>query len=157
LIAEGGPEGIEPIGIDAWMLLRTEKGYLHIGADTDGTTTPADVGWERVLKRAGDFIGRRSLTLPENLRTDRLQFVGLECEDSGAILPVGTHVAGGEQGYVTSSGFSPTLGYGVALGMIRAGRARHGEVMTFTDGRRSWRARITPPGAYDREGERLNG
>ena len=25
--------------------LRLEKGYLHVGVDTDGTTAPADVGW----------------------------------------------------------------------------------------------------------------
>jgi len=155
LIAEGGPEGIEPIGVDAWMLLRTEKGYLHVGADTDGTTSPSDLGWGHVLKRRGDFVGRRSLTRPENLRPDRLQFVGLACEDADTVLPVGTHVAGIGQGYVTSSGFSPTLGRGVALGMIRAGATRDGEMLTFTDGKRSWRARITPPGAYDREGERL--
>jgi sarcosine oxidase subunit alpha len=156
LIAEGAPEGIEPIGIDAWMLLRTEKGYLHIGADTDGTTAPGDVGWGHVLKRQGDFVGRRSLTRPENLRADRLQFVGLDCEDSDAVLPIGAHASDG-QGYVTSSGYSASLGRGVALGMIRAGQARHGEVLTFTDDIRSWPARIAPPGSYDREGLRLHG
>ena len=32
-------------GIEALQILRIEKGYLHIGTDTDGTTLPADVGF----------------------------------------------------------------------------------------------------------------
>jgi sarcosine oxidase subunit alpha len=58
LTAAGAAHGLEPVGVDAWMLLRTEKGYLHVGADTDGSTAPQDVGWGRVLKRDGDFVGR---------------------------------------------------------------------------------------------------
>ena len=34
--------------LEAVLLLRLEKGYLHVGADTDGTTTPADVGWGEI-------------------------------------------------------------------------------------------------------------
>lgn len=59
----GRPLGLQPVGIDAWMDLRTEKGYLHVGADTDGTTTPLDVGWGPAISRkAKDFAGKRSLT-----------------------------------------------------------------------------------------------
>jgi sarcosine oxidase subunit alpha len=157
----GAAHGLEPVGVDAWMLLRTEKGYLHVGADTDGSTAPPDVGWGRVLKREGDFVGRRSLTRPDNLRPDRLQFVGLEAEGAEA-LPIGAHVRGRSaevpsDGYVTSSGFSPILGRGVALGMVRGGAARHGEVVILACPDRERRARITAPGAYDPEGERLRG
>ena len=62
----GAPFGLTPIGIDAWMLLRTEKGYLHVGADTDGSTLAGDVGFGHVLRRSHDFVGRRSLTLPDS-------------------------------------------------------------------------------------------
>jgi sarcosine oxidase subunit alpha len=163
LVGEGTPMGLEPIGVDAWMLLRTEKGYLHVGADTDGTTDPADIGWGHVLKREHDFIGRRSLLRPDHRREDRLQFVGLEALDAKRTLPIGAHVRAtharrsGSQGYVTSSGFSPMLGRGVALGMIRAGRTRHGETVEVVgpDGSVA-PARITPPGVYDPKGERLN-
>ncbi len=163
LLAAGRPHGVRPVGIDAWMLLRTEKGYLHVGADTDGGTAPGDVGWGHVLKRTHDFIGRRSLTRPANLREDRLQFVGLEVVGSSAPLTIGGHLkgAGGDEpsdGYVTSSGFSPVLGRGVALGMVRGGRDRLGEELMVASGpERGARVRVTAPGAYDPTGERLNG
>jgi sarcosine oxidase subunit alpha len=163
LIAVGAPAGLEPVGVEAWMLLRTEKGYLHVGADTDGATSPDDIGWGHVLKRPTDFVGRRSLTRPDNRSADRLQFVGLEAQD-GAVLPIGAHVVGerspsgvAQQGYVTSSGLGPALGRGVALGMVRGGRARLGETVTVVLGRASWQACIVAPGPYDPAGERLHG
>jgi sarcosine oxidase subunit alpha len=163
LVAAGASYGLTPVGIDAWMLLRTEKGFLHVGADTDGTTAPTDVGWNSVMKRSHDFIGRRSLTRPDNLRPDRLQFVGLEVVDSTDPVPIGAHLMtlsgdGGSDGYITSSGFSEALGRGVALGMVHGGQARHGEeVRIVAGGRFGQRLRITKPGAYDPGGERLNG
>jgi sarcosine oxidase subunit alpha len=45
LLNVGADESVQPIGIDAVMLLRLEKGFMHPGADTDGTTVPHDVGW----------------------------------------------------------------------------------------------------------------
>jgi len=158
----GRAHGLTPVGIDAWMLLRTEKGFLHIGADTDGATSPADVGWGRVLKRRQDFIGRRSLTRPDNLRADRLQLVGLEVVGSNEALPIGAHLRGanvaeGSEGYVTSSGFSEALGRGVALGMVRGGCARMGEeLQVVAGGPTGRRVRVAPPGAFDSKGERLD-
>jgi sarcosine oxidase, subunit alpha len=158
LMRAGQPSGIELVGLDAWLLLRTEKGFLHVGADTDGTTAPDDVGWGHVLKREHDFIGRRSLTRPDNLRTDRFQLVGLE-PVAGAELPIGAHLRGagmrsGSEGYITSSAFSPMLGRWVALAMVRSGRARQGEILRVL-GDRPRQAKIGPLGAYDISGERL--
>ncbi len=161
LMAAGAEVGITPVGIDAWMLLRTEKGYLHIGGETDGTTRPDDIGWGHVLKREGDFVGKRSLTLPDALRPERPQFVGLETVGSSAVLPIGAHLvktpgAKISEGYVTSSGFSPILGRGVALGMVNAGRSRLGEILEVATGGVTARVRITTPCAYDPEGGRLH-
>jgi sarcosine oxidase, subunit alpha len=79
LLAVGASDGLTPFGMDALMTLRLEKGFLHVGTDTDGTTVPQDIGWGKVASAKGqDFIGRRSLTLPENLKSDRLQLVGLK-------------------------------------------------------------------------------
>jgi sarcosine oxidase subunit alpha len=149
------------VGIDAWDLLRTEKGYLHVGADTDGTTTPLDVGFGQVLKKKSDFVGRRSLTLPANQRPDRLQLVGFEPRRAGAVLPIGAHIrapdARGSMGYVTSAAASPTLGRTVALGMLEGGSRRHGEVVTLETSNGPLEVTVTAPGAYDLGGERLNG
>jgi sarcosine oxidase subunit alpha len=161
LQAAGAPLGLEPVGIEAWMLLRTEKGYVHVGADTDGSTSPDDIGWGHVLKREKDFVGRRSLTRPENLRPDRLQLVGLEAIGSSEALPIGAHLRApslqqGSEGYVTSSGFSPVLGHGVALAMVRGGRGRLGEELKVLTDRGPRAARVIRPGVYDPKGDRLN-
>lgn len=161
LVAAGRPHGLSPVGVDAWMLLRTEKGYLHIGADTDGTTTALDLGWGQVLKRKHDFIGRRSLSRPADQSADRLEFVGLESADDTRALPIGAHlralgVRGPSEGFVTSTGFSPSLGRGVALGMVRGGRSRVGQLMELHSGGRVRHVRVIKPGVYDPEGARLN-
>ncbi|MDT9600223.1 sarcosine oxidase subunit alpha family protein [Sphingosinicella rhizophila] len=154
--------GMTPIGIDAWMLLRTEKGYLHIGADSDGTTNAIDLGWGHVLKKKVDFIGKRSLLREADQRPDRLQFVGLNIADGEPALPIGAHLVvdkdGREisEGYVTSSGYSPTLGKGVALGMVRGGRARKGEKVRIRTEQGLRDAVIADPGLFDLAGERLN-
>jgi len=153
--------GLQPVGVDAWDLLRTEKGYLHVGVDTDGATTPLDVGFGHVLRKKSDFVGRRSLTLPENQRPDRLQLVGFAPVQPDAALPSGSHVRAtggrGSMGYVTSTAMSPNLGRTVAIGMLEGGARRHGEIVTLVTPTGAQQATITAPGAYDLRGERLNG
>jgi len=149
----------EPVGIDAWMLLRAEKGYLHVGSDTDGTTTPGDVGWGHVLKRQADFVGKRSLLREANLVPGRMQFVAFEPINANLVPEVGEHVraAGtsrGTEGFITSSEFSPILGRGVALGQLRNGDARLGEEVSLVNG--GARLRVVGRTAYDPTGERLN-
>ncbi|HEY3811957.1 MAG TPA: sarcosine oxidase subunit alpha family protein [Caulobacteraceae bacterium] len=159
LYAAGKPFGIEPFGIDALMQMRTEKGFLHVGSDTDGTTVPADVGWTKVANRPVDFVGKRSLLWETNQDPSRPQLVGLS-EAGGQVLAIGEHVRDpkGDKptiGYVTSSGYSEALGRGVALAMIQGGRARIGEELVTT--RSGQRVRIVEAAAYDPKGERLNG
>jgi sarcosine oxidase subunit alpha len=161
LLEAGAPHGLQPVGVEAWMHLRTEKGFIHVGADTDGATTALDVGWGHVLKRQGDFIGRRSLTRDADQQGDRFQFVGLEALDGHNKLPVGAHArkrgeGGSSEGYVTSSVVSTVLGRPVALAMVRGGRARMGEVLDLHVGERVRPARVCAPGGYDPKGERLN-
>jgi sarcosine oxidase subunit alpha len=163
LLAQGAALGALPIGLDTLQELRTEKGYLHVGTDTDGRTLPADIGMGEVLaKKSDDFVGRRSLERSDARRTDRLEFVGIEAEQAGTVLPIGGHVVadpksrGGSQGYVTSSCMSEALGRGVALGLVQSGRARVGERVYVYFDRRTWPAQIVSPRWYDPEGQRIN-
>lgn len=163
LLTEGAPLGALPIGVDALQELRTEKGYLHVGTDTDGRSLPADIGMgEVLLKKPDDFVGRRSLERSDAKRSDRLQFVGLEAQDPATVLPVGAHVLAnanarmGSQGYVTSSCMSEALGRSVALGLVQAGRARFGEQIQVYSKGRTWPARVVSPRWYDPQGQRLN-
>ncbi|RZF63919.1 sarcosine oxidase subunit alpha family protein [Sphingomonas populi] len=162
LMAAGQSQGLIPVGIDAWMVLRTEKGFLHIGADTDGTTTALDVGWGHVLKKKNEFVGKRSLLRSADQRADRLQFVGFAVAAGESPLPIGGHVVATasdgtalSEGYVTSTAFSPFLKSAVALGMVRGGLARKGETVRIGAGRAARTATIVDPTFYDPDGERL--
>ena len=161
LLKAGADFGVTPYGVETVLLLRLEKGFLHIGVDTDGTTAPADVGWGAIAaKRRGDFIGKRSLTRPDNLREDRLQLVGLTDADGEVLVP-GAHLrlAGtseGSDGWVTSASHSPALGKPIALALLRGGRARLGEKLTVHDLDRSCEAKVVSQAFLDPEGKRLN-
>ena len=163
LVEAGRPLDAVPIGIEALMVLRAEKGYVVVGKDTDGLTLPMDLGMTAPLaKKPGEFIGKRSLLSDEARRPDRKQFVGLEVTDGGPPLAPGAHgvetVAGKKRslGYVTSSAFSPTLGRPIALGLIERGGARHGETIEVQHLGKIRRARIAAPCAFDPQGGRLD-
>jgi sarcosine oxidase subunit alpha len=146
------------------MVMRIEKGFLHIGSDTDGTTLPQDIGFGTLIaKKPDDFVGRRSTMRPDGLRKDRRQLVGLEVVDNGPALEAGAHVLPadaieprGTIGWVTSTASSPTLNRPVAMALVNAGHSRWGEaVRVWNLG--SWRAaRICDQRFYDAAGERLN-
>lgn len=166
ILAAGEPFGIQPYGIESLMVLRAEKGFLHVGTDTDGSSTPDDVGWGDVARRKeGDFIGRRSLERPANLAADRKQFVGLEPLEKGVDMRPGGHLLLGADrrppgltdGWVTSACYSPTLDRTIALGVLRGGRARLGETVTVCDEERRFNVKVVSPVFYDPTNARLNG
>jgi sarcosine oxidase subunit alpha len=164
ILTAGEPFGIEPYGIESLMVLRAEKGFLHVGTDTDGSSTPDDVGWGEVARRkAGDFIGKRSLERPANRDTNRKQFVGLEPLDPGRQMRPGGHLLIGADrrapaltdGWVTSACHSPTLDRPIALGLLRGGRSRLGEIVTVCDEQRAFNVKVVSPVFYDPTNARL--
>jgi len=164
LITAGAEYNITPYGIEAIEILRTEKGYLHLGTDTDGRTCPADVGWAGpVNNKKDDFIGKRSLFRSHNLESGRKEFVGIQ-STSDCTLPIGAHLIDTEhpefpvatQGYVTSSCYSPTLGKSIALGLLRNGFSRTNQNIYVYDQGKIYDAEIVSPIFYDPTGERLN-
>jgi sarcosine oxidase subunit alpha len=150
-------------GIEALQVLRVEKGYLHIGIDTDGTTLPADVGFARALERkSAAFVGRRSLLRPAAGDPRRLQLIGLVPADGHTLLPVGGQIAAAPaptltEGHVTSSYMSPALNHPVALAMLKAGAQRLGETVTVQHLGRRFAARVVATPFLDPKGERLHG
>jgi sarcosine oxidase, subunit alpha len=163
LLEEGQEFGIEPYGVDALLHLRMEKGFLHVGADTDGTTIPDDIGFGKPAASKGrHYVGKRSLSLPENVRTDRLQLIGLAGEGT-TVLPVGSHIrlvdsSEPTDGWVTSAGPLSTDGRPVAMAMLRAGRSHMDHVVSVHDaGRVVTTAKVVPPIFYDPPGARMNG
>jgi sarcosine oxidase, subunit alpha len=163
LLAAGSAVGLAPFGVESLLRLRLEKGYLHVGTDTDGTTIPDDIGWgAAVLSKERDFIGKRSLLLPEHLRQDRLQLVGLQGADN-CLMPVGGHVrvsgsSRSTDGWITSVGRLTSDGSPIGLALIRGGRARMKEMVDIYDvGHQKSRAKIVAPPFYDPAGARLHG
>lgn len=166
LTRAGALHGMTPFGVEALMTMRIEKGFLHIGSDTDGTTLPQDIGFGSIMaKKSDDFVGRRSAHRPDGLRTDRRSLVGLEVADGdptplgiGAhVLPAGTVRPQPGEGWVTSSTWSPTLKAPLALAMVERGQERMGESVRIWD-LGAWRnARITSLCRHDPEGARIDG
>jgi sarcosine oxidase subunit alpha len=160
----GAAFGLEAVGIEAILVLRLEKGFLHVGSDTDGTTNPFDVGFGAIIgKKSGDFVGRRSLLRPNDTKQERRQLVGLEPVNPGDALEAGAHLIQTigarrrSEGFVTSACHSPTLGKSIGLGLLERGFGRRGETVTVFDNGRAFTARVVAPVFYDPKGERLHG
>ena len=164
LLRAGRDFGIAPMGIEALMILRAEKGYIIAGKDTDGTTMPRDLGVRQARSKEGlEFVGRRSLSTEEAMRDDRRQLVGMAVGPGEPAIPTGAHgiEADGRGwrsiGFVTSSYDSPVLGRPIALGLIERGASRHGETIRVRHLGREREATICAPCAFDPEGARING
>ena len=166
LMEAGQPFGITPYGTEALHIMRAEKGFIMIGDETDGTVIPQDLGlnWA-ISKKKEDFIGKRAQERTHMTDPDRWKLVGLETVD-GSVLPDGAYAiregmnANGQknvQGRVTSTYHSPTLGKGIAMGLVHSGPDRMGEVLKFTNpGGEPVEAKVVSPVFYDPEGEKQN-
>ena len=163
--AEGQKVGAVLYGLETLHILRAEKGFIVVGQETDGTVTPDDVGMGKMVAFAKpDFIGKRSLTLPELKREGRKQLVGLLPADptftvdegaqivADAAPPTGTPALG----HVSSSYMSATLGRSFALALVTGGRARLGETLFATTRDGTAPVKLVEPIFYDREGQRLD-
>ncbi|MFM2355836.1 MAG: hypothetical protein RLZZ528_1572 [Pseudomonadota bacterium] len=166
-LVEAGQEfGAMPYGTEALHIMRAEKGFIMIGDETDGTVIPQDLGLDwAISKKKPDYLGKRAQERSHMASAERWKLVGLETVD-GSVIPDGAYVvaegfnANGQrnvQGRVTSTYHSPTLGKGIAMGLVRRGPERLGEVVEFpTTGGRVVRARIVSPVFYDPEGAKQN-
>ncbi len=162
----GEKYGVTPFGTEAMHILRAEKGYIIVGDETDGTTTPGDVGMDWIVsKKKPDFIGKRSLSRPDTAREDRKQLVGLLTQDPKEVLPEGGQIVAepGKKppmrmiGHVTSSYWSANLGRSIALALVYGGHKRHGETVHVPLIGKTVSAVVSEPRFYDPEGVRLHG
>jgi sarcosine oxidase subunit alpha len=165
ILAAGAEFGLETYGTEALHVLRAEKGFIVVGDETDGTTTPIDVGLEGLVsKKKADFIGKRSLEQSHLKAPNRKQLVGLFTADPTDVLPDGAYAVRAVKdkppmemiGHVTSSYYSPTLGRSIAMALIENGRARMGEEISFPLEDKVIVARVVDPVFYDKEGARQN-
>ncbi|MFZ3581261.1 sarcosine oxidase subunit alpha family protein [Loktanella sp. DJP18] len=166
LVKHGAPLGAMPYGTEALHVMRAEKGFIMIGDETDGTVIPQDLNLDwAISKKKDDFLGKRGQMRTHMQDPDRWKLVGLETLD-GSVLADGAYAvdvgdnANGQrntQGRVTSTYHSPTLKRGIAMGLVKRGPDRMGEVISFTkEGGGTVEARICDPVFYDKAGEKQN-
>ncbi len=166
LLAQAEMVGGGPYGMEALNVLRIEKGHIT-HAEIHGRTTAFDIGMDRMVSQKKDCIGRPASERPGLSGAEREQLVGLRPVDPQQTLTAGAHlfddgavaVRENDQGYVTSVGYSPTLGTWLGLGFLKNGRARHGHRVRMVDHLRGVETvcDVTDPVAFDPEGGRLRG
>jgi sarcosine oxidase, subunit alpha len=160
--AAGEQYGITPYGTEAMHVLRAEKGYVIVGQETDGTVVPADLGLDWAIgKSKQDFVGRRSLMLPDMLRRDRKRLVGLfsdEVLEEGAQIVANANVPipMPSLGHVTSAYWSETLRRPIALALVAGGNARIRQTLYVPMPAGGIAVRVTAPVFYDPQGARLH-
>ncbi|WP_054008562.1 sarcosine oxidase subunit alpha family protein [Cypionkella psychrotolerans] len=166
LHAAGAEFGAMVYGTEALHIMRAEKGFIMIGDETDGTIIPQDLnlGWA-ISKKKADFLGKRGQERNYLASPDRWKLAGFETLDGsviqdGAYIPSAGKNANGQgntQGRVTSTYFSPTLKKGIAMGLIKGGMDRLGDVVEFTTITGGVvKAKVVDPVFYDKDGEKNN-
>ena len=147
-------------GMDAMEFLRIEKGHLVVGGEVDGRMTPHDLALDKMLNKAGGYIGASGLARPALSQPGRRQLVGLEAIDGN--IPEGSMLVTREnrspEGHVTAAGIRIMEGCSIALGQLADGFSRTGEelIATSPTRRQTARVRVVHPHFYDAAGARYS-
>jgi glycine cleavage system aminomethyltransferase T len=166
LVARAESFGGCAYGMEALNVLRVEKGFLT-HAEIHGRVTAHDVGLQGMVSARKDCIGKAASQRPGLTGPEREQLVGLRPLAAEKPVHAGAHlydpaappVSANDQGYVTSVGWSPTLGTHLGLAFLKNGRARHGQSVRLVDALRGtdMLCEVTSPIFYDPEGGRARG
>ena len=163
LVARAETMGGGPYGMEALNVLRIEKGLIT-HAEIHGRTTAFDIGAQKMVSTKKDFLGKKMSERPGLTGPEREQLVGLKSLGDQPI-GAGAHLftpgdrvhRETDQGYVTSTGYSPTLECWLALAFLKDGRARHGQKVRLVDHMRQTDVlcEVCDPVFHDPEGGRL--
>lgn len=166
LVARAEALGGGAYGMEALNVLRIEKGFIT-HSEIDGRVTADDIGFGRMVSAKKDCIGKLATTRPALTEPGRQQLVGLKPAGAVKMMSPGAHlftdgddaIRENDQGYITSEGYSPTLNSNLALGFLKDGRARHGEILQVIDHLREVKTmvEVCDPVFFDPEGGRMRG
>ncbi|MEL7099228.1 MAG: sarcosine oxidase subunit alpha family protein [Pseudomonadota bacterium] len=166
LVARAEALGGGAYGMEALNVLRIEKGFIT-HSEIHGRTTAFDIGMGRMISAKKDCIGKFMAAREGLMDEDREQLVGLRPVGAVKQLTAGAHLyeegaeplAKNDRGYITSVGFSPTLGHFIGLGFVQGGLAREGDRMAMVDGLRGVETvvEICHPVMFNAEGGRARG
>ncbi|TCU20024.1 sarcosine oxidase subunit alpha [Rhizobium sullae] len=166
LMDAGRDDGIMPYGVEALGVMRIEKGHVTHN-EINGTVVPADLGFAKMVSAVkADFIGKALVGREGLVAEDRPRLVGVVPLDSKQSFRTGSHILSkdaaatleNDQGYVTSSAFSPHVGSTIGLALVKHGSERHGEEVMIWNGLRNefTAARLCNPVFFDPQNERLH-
>ncbi len=167
IMALGAAHGICAYGLEAIGVLRIEKGFVTHN-EINGTATAGDLDLAKFLDgKKPDFIGRQMIGREGLIAPDRPQLVGILPLDPATSFKTGSHILKtgdaatleNDQGYVTSSAFSPHLKSTIGLALVKGGAKRHGEEVIVWNGLagETTPARIVAPCFIDPSFERVHG
>ncbi|WP_445219784.1 sarcosine oxidase subunit alpha family protein [Bradyrhizobium sp. Pa8] len=167
LMEAGKAHGICAYGVETQSVLRIEKGHVTHN-EINGTVVPVDLGFGKMASvTKANFIGKRLLEREGLNDPNRHQLVGIVPLDPSTSFRSGAHILEkgaaatleNDQGYVSSSCYSPHVGSIIGLALVRRGSSRHGEeVMVWNGlGNEYTTAHLCHPTFVDPVNEKLKG
>nr|WP_029116657.1 FAD-dependent oxidoreductase [Mycobacterium sp. URHB0044] len=116
----GRPHQAIAAGQIAFNSLRLEKGYRAWGSDMTTEHTPAAAGVDFAVRPAkDDFVGKRALAEAQP-PTKTLRSIVFDDPDAVVLGKEPVSVGGATVGYVTSAGYSATIGRSIAYAWLPA-------------------------------------
>ncbi len=151
-------------GTEALGVMRIEKGHVA-GNELNGTTSALNLGMGGMVNKKKDAIGSILSEREGMNRPDALNVMGFKPVNPAEKLTAGSHFinqgdpadAAHDQGYMTSVCYSPNVRSHIALGFLKGGAARKGEVLRAVNPLKDTEVLVEVVSAHfvDPEGERL--
>lgn len=146
--------------------MRIEKGHVT-RAEINGTVTSGDLGFARMVSATKpDFVGKAMLAGEGLQARDRPRLLGVKPLDPAMSFRTGSQILAehaaapldSDQGYVTLSAFSPSLGHTIGLAPVKRGPERIGEkVVVWNSPRNEFtEAALCSPIFIDPDNEKLH-
>ncbi len=151
-------------GTEALGVMRIEKGHAA-GNELNGQTTAQNIGLGQMVSMKKECIGNTLSHRSELNRDDGFWLMGFKAVNAADDFKAGAHLVNpddvanteNDQGWISSKAWSPSLGCVVALGFIRRGYERQGEVVRAVNllDETDIEVKIVSPHFIDPQGERL--
>jgi sarcosine oxidase subunit alpha len=157
----GAPFGITPVGSEANHILRVEAGYISTGHEVDGTSDAIDLGLGALISKSKpDFLGKRSMEIRRKNDPERIEMVGFLPLSPNAIVPEGAPITpngalSDQEGFVSACVMSVVHQRAIALGLLRNGNARVGEVVHARVREKVIPMTVVPPVFHDADRARV--
>lgn len=138
--------GIKPCGIVSRDILRLEAGFLLYGNEINEEIDPIRARYWIFSLKKGEYIGKKAIEeiIEEGVDVIRACFV---MKDKGPLPRKGSEVYAGKKmiGKITSGGYSPSQGKGIAMGYIKANYFYLGGIVQIKIREVLYEARIQEP------------